>query len=104
MFKICRLLSEPFRTNLIKFFRAHQRDFSWTHHYIPGIDPSIAVHKINEDPEARPIKQKRRFFNPKRYATINDEVKKLVEAGSIREAYYPNWFSNIVLVKNTNGK
>ncbi|KAL5560578.1 hypothetical protein UlMin_036789 [Ulmus minor] len=40
-FKIGRLLLEPFRTNLIEFLR---------------------------DPDARPIKQKRRSFNPERYA------------------------------------
>ena len=104
MFKIGRLLSEPFRTNLIEFLRAHQGDFALTHHDIPGIDPSIAVYKLNEDPNARPIKQKRQSFNPERYAMIGEEVKNLVEAGSIREAYYPDWLANVVLVKKSNGK
>ena len=93
-----------FRMDLIKFLRAYQGDFAWTHHDIPGIDPSIAVHKLNEDPNARPIKQKCRSFNPERYAVIGQEVKQLVEAGSIWEAYYPDWLANIVLVKKTNGK
>ncbi|KAL5542109.1 hypothetical protein UlMin_009819 [Ulmus minor] len=68
-FKIGRLLLEPFRTNLIEFLRAHKGDFAWTHHDIPGIDPSIAVHKLNEDPDARPIKQKRRS-RCKKVATV----------------------------------
>ena len=68
------------------------------------INPSIAVHKFNEDLEARPIKQKRQSFNLERYVAINDEVKKLVEAWSICEAYYPDWLANIVLVKKLNGK
>ena len=63
-FKIGRLLSEPFQTNLIEFLRAHQGDFAWTHHDILGIDLSIVVHKLNKDPDARPIKQKCRSFNP----------------------------------------
>ena len=71
-------MAEPLRKNLIEFLRAHQGDFSWTHHDILGVDPLIAVHKLNEDPHARPIKQKRRSFNLERYAAINDEVKKLV--------------------------
>ena len=87
-FKINKLLSEPLRTDLIEFIRAHQRDFSQTHHDIPGINPSIMVHKLNVDPNARPIKQKRRQINLERYATINEEVKNLVEVGLIREAYY----------------
>ena len=103
-FKIGRLLSEPFRIDLIEFLRAHRGDFAWTHHDIPGIDPSIAIHKLNEDLDAWPIKQKRRSFNSERYAVIGEEVKKLVEAGSIHEAYYPDWLANIVLVTKTNGK
>ena len=51
-FKIGKLLVEPFRIDLIEFLRAHQGDFSWMHHDIPGIDPLIAVHKLNEDPDA----------------------------------------------------
>ena len=35
---------------------------------------------------------------------IGEEVKKLVEARSIREAYYADWLANIVLVKKNNGK
>ena len=35
---------------------------------------------------------------------IGEEVKKLIEIGSIREAYYPDWLANIVFVKKTNGK
>ena len=31
------------------------------------------------------------------------EVKKLLEAGFIRECHYPNWVSNVVLVKKANG-
>ena len=63
-FKIGRLLSEPFQTNLIEFLRAHQGDFAWTYHNILGIDPSIVVQKLNEDPNAQLIKQKHRSFNP----------------------------------------
>ena len=70
----------------------------------PGKISLMGSKKLNEDLKARPIKQKHRSFNSERYAAINSEVKKLIEAGSIHEAYYPNWFSNIVLVKNTNGK
>ena len=57
-FKIGKLLAEPSQTNLIKFLRTHQGDFAWTHHDIPDINPLIAVHKLNEDPDTRPIKQK----------------------------------------------
>ena len=71
---------------------------------MPGIDPTVMVHSLAVDPKARPIKQKRRSFNPERYAAINAEVEKLVEAGSIREVQYPEWVANVVLVKKSSGK
>ncbi|KAH9703019.1 BED-type domain-containing protein [Citrus sinensis] len=45
-----------------------------------------------------------RCFNQKRYEAINTEVEKLLKAGFIREAKYPEWISNVVLVKKANGK
>ena len=38
------------------------------------------------------------------YEAINTEVEKLLKAGFIREAKYPEWISNVVLVKKANGK
>ena len=34
---------------------------------------------------------------------INTEVDKLLEADFIREANYPDWIANVVLVKKANG-
>ena len=50
------------------------------------------------------MKQKRRFFNQERYDAISPEVKKLLQAGFIREVEYPKWVSNVVLMKMSNGK
>ena len=33
-----------------------------------------------------------------------EEVRKLLEAGFIREVYYPDWLANVVMVKKNNGK
>ena len=71
---------------------------------MPGIDPRIMVHRLNVDPAFKPKVQKRRTFNPERYIAINQEVEKLLEANTIREAHYPEWIANIVLVKTANGK
>ena len=35
---------------------------------------------------------------------ITEEVRKLLEAGFIREVYYPDWLANVVMVKKSNGK
>ena len=33
-----------------------------------------------------------------------EEVRKLLEAGFIREVYYPDWLANVVMVRENNGK
>ena len=33
-----------------------------------------------------------------------EEVRKLLEAGFIREVYYPNWLANVVMVRKNSGK
>lgn len=71
---------------------------------MPGISTRIATHYLNIDPEARPIKQKRRKFALERNDTVAEEAEKLVKAQFIREVQYPTWLSNVVMVKNSNGK
>ena len=34
----------------------------------------------------------------------DEEVKKLLEANFIREAHYPDWLANVVMVKKSTGK
>ena len=71
---------------------------------MPGISPKVIKHKLNVNPEKKPVQQKRRTFAPERNQAIIDEVNKLLTAGFIREVYYPEWLANVVLVKKTNGK
>jgi hypothetical protein len=71
---------------------------------MPGIDPSIIVHKLNVDPNHRPVKQKRRTFAVEQNQVVAKEVEKLLKAGFIWEVDYPEWLSNVVLVKKSNGK
>ena len=44
------------------------------------------------------------MFDPERDQAIAEEVCKLHEASFIREVYYPNWLTNVVMVKKANGK
>ena len=56
------------------------------------------------NPEKKPVQQRRRAFTPERDQAITEEVTKLLAAGFIREVYYPDWLTNVVLVKKANGK
>ena len=71
---------------------------------MPGIDPSVIVHRLNVSPSFSLIQQKKRVFTQKCDKTIAEEVQKLLEADFIREVYYPNWLANVVMVKKANGK
>ena len=71
---------------------------------MPGIDPSIMVHRLNVSPSFPPVRQKKRVFAPERDQAIAKEVHKLQEANFIREVYYPNWLANVVIVKKASEK
>ena len=71
---------------------------------MPIIDPSFIFHKLNVDPTHKPVIQKCHRFNPEQYTAIIEEVDKLLRAKFIREAHYPEWLMNVVMVKKPNGK
>ena len=102
--RIGTTLSPEMRTRLIEFLKENLDVFMWSHEDMPGISPKIIQHKLKVDPERKPIQQKRRAFAPKRDQAIVEEVTKLLTTGFIREVYYPDWLSNVVLVKKANGK
>ena len=71
---------------------------------MPGILASLIQHRLNVDPEKKPVQQRRRAFAPKRNKTVMDKVNKLLAANFIREVHYPEWLANVVMVKKANGK
>jgi hypothetical protein len=97
-------LMSPLKDKLIALLRQYVDVFAWSHEDMPGIDPLIMTHRLNIDPNYRPIRQKRRTLGPERYAVITEEVGKLLKAKFIEEIYYPEWIANVVLVKKANGK
>jgi hypothetical protein len=40
----------------------------------------------------------------KKVQAVKAEVQKLLDAGFIREVAYPQWLSNVIMVKKKNGK
>ena len=84
------LASLMVRQNLTSFLRMNQDVFAWSHEDMPGIDPSIIVHKLNVNLDSSPIRQKKRVFAQERDKAVAEEIRKLLEAGFIREVYYPD--------------
>ena len=54
-----------------------------------GISTKIIQHKLNVDPEKKPIQQRRRVFSLERNQEIMDEVNKLLTVDFIHKVYYP---------------
>ena len=98
------LASLPIRRALAAFLRMNLDVFAWSHEDMPGIDPSVIVYKLNVNLAYSPIRQKKRVFVQKQDKAIVEEVRKLLEAGFIREVYYPDWLANVVMVKKANRK
>ena len=69
-----------------------------------GISPFVISHVLNIDKNYPLVQQKKRLFNKDRSQALKEEVEQLKENSFIREAYYPDWVSNPVLVPKPNGK
>ena len=61
-------------------------------------------HRLNVDPTYKPVRQKRRLMTYERYVALKEEVDDLLANEFIREAHYPVWVANPILVKKKNGK
>ena len=55
MTKIGTLTSPTIRQALMTFLRDNRDVFAWSHEDMPGIDPSIMVHRLNVLPSFPPI-------------------------------------------------
>ena len=53
---------------------------------------------------ARPVKQKKRKFDSDQVEVVKQETYKLFRVDFIREVQYPNWLSNVVMVKKIQWK
>jgi len=78
--------------------------FAWNYEDMPGLDPRVAMHRLNINSDAKPVKQQQRRFRPEIMEAIQSEVKKLIDSGFIREEQHPDWVANIVPVAKKNGK
>ena len=54
-----------------------------------GVDPEFIVHKLNVDPLFSPKKQKPRRSAKEHVEAVKQKVKRLKEAGVIKEVFFP---------------
>nr|XP_027102809.1 uncharacterized protein LOC113724064 [Coffea arabica] len=96
-------LPSPLKEEMISLIKDHRDIFAWSADEVVGVPPELMTHQLNVNPQARPVRQKRRHFGPERSKAISDEVDKLLPAKMIHEVQYPTWLSNPVMVKKDTG-
>lgn len=82
----------------------HQDVIAWNLEDMPGINLEIIKHHLSVDPKAKEVRQKSQNFSFEKNTAIAVEVDLLLTTGFIWEAHYPNWLSNMVLLKKQNDK
>ncbi|KAK8957541.1 hypothetical protein KSP39_PZI001125 [Platanthera zijinensis] len=97
-------LPEDQKAELISCLLENLDVFAWSAEDMPGVDPDVACHHLNVDPAAKPVQQKKRDVAVKLAEPIREEVAKLLKARFVQEIQYPEWVSNVVMVKKPGGK
>jgi hypothetical protein len=97
-------LSEEQEKTLLRFLFNNKDVFAWSANDLCGVNRDVIEHSLNVDPSFRPRKQRLQKMSEDKAKGAQNEVKKLLSAGVIREVKYPEWLANTVMVKMANGK
>ncbi|GJU40130.1 hypothetical protein Tco_1193087 [Tanacetum coccineum] len=91
------------KDQLRHMLRANKDIFTWSSADMTGIPRHLDEHKLNIHPRTFLVKQKKCVLAKDRNIAVSKEVKKLVDARILKEAFFPRWISNPVMVRKTNG-
>ena len=53
--RIGTTLSPAMRARLVQFLKENLDVFAWSHENMPGISPEVIQHKLNVNPERKPV-------------------------------------------------
>ena len=97
-------MKEGDKIKMLLFLIQNVDVFAWSPYEVPRVDPEFIVHILNVDPSFPPKKQKPRRSAKEHVEAMRSKVWRLKEAEAIREAFFPKWLVNTVVVKKNNGK
>ncbi|GKD48978.1 reverse transcriptase domain-containing protein [Tanacetum coccineum] len=92
-------LTEEGRNKLCNLLQRNLDIFAWKPADMTGVPSHIAEHRLNVQEGCSPVRQKKRGQAADRNQAIQEEVRKLMEAGIMKEVHYHDWLSNLVMVK-----
>jgi hypothetical protein len=97
-------LSQQEEERLMQCLRANRDVFAWSDRDLGGIRWNIIEHSLNVNPTVEPKKRNLRNYSEDRAEGARSEVNRLLEEGVIRPIVYPEWVTNVVMVKKPSGK
>ncbi|KAJ0442639.1 putative nucleotidyltransferase, Ribonuclease H [Helianthus annuus] len=91
-------LPERTKKRLWKLLSSSLDVFAWQTSDMVGVPRCLAEHKLKVSHSAKPVTQRKRNMALARNKAISEDVRKLLNAGIIREVRYQIWVSNPVMV------
>jgi hypothetical protein len=89
--------------NLLDVLREHKDAIGWTIEDIKGTSPSMVMHKIHLEEDAKPSKEPQRRLNPAMQEVVRGEVIKLLDVDIIYPISDSKWVSPIHVVPKKAG-
>ena len=83
--------------------RKHRAAIGYTLDDLKGISPTLCQHKINMEPDAKPVVDHQQWLNPKMKQVVRIEILKLLEAGIIYPIADSRWVSHVHCVLKKGG-
>jgi hypothetical protein len=96
-------LQEDQESELISVLKEHKEAIGWTIADLKGINPSICMHRIHLEDDAKPSREAQRRLNPNMKEVVMKEVVKLLDAGMIYPISNSKWVSPIHVVPKRSG-
>ena len=96
-------LSEHEEERLLKVLRKHKPAIGYTLDDLKGISPTLCQHKINMEPNAKPVVDHQRRLNLKMKEVVRTEILKLLEASIIYPIADSRWVGPIHCVPKKGG-
>ena len=88
---------------LLKTPKKHYAAIGYTLDDLKGISPTLCQHKINMEPDAKPVVDHQRRLNPKMKEVVRTGKLKLPEAGTIYPIADSRWVSLVHNVPKKGG-
>ncbi|XP_027156212.1 uncharacterized protein LOC113756982, partial [Coffea eugenioides] len=96
-------LSPSQEDRLVRILREHKEAIGWSIADIKGISPSLCMHRIRLEDDAKPVRQAQRRLNPLMMEVVKKEILKLLEVGIIFAISDSPWVSAVQVIPKKAG-